>query len=94
MTNYAVAPGAYLQEWIEENDLHPQQVADILGYSRTQVNDLIHGRTLITPDNATQLERVVGIPVDAWLRYEALYQADLARNFQQTVHTQNERPPR
>lgn len=26
-----------------------------------------------------RLERVVGIPASAWLRYEAMYRADLAR---------------
>ena len=28
-TNYAVAPGEYLEEWIDENDLSQQRVADL-----------------------------------------------------------------
>lgn len=78
-TNYAVAPGAYLEEWIDENDLSQQRVADMLGCSRKQVNEIINARAPITGDTAMRLERVVGIPADAWLRYEAMYKADQTR---------------
>jgi HTH-type transcriptional regulator / antitoxin HigA len=78
-TNYAVAPGAYLEEWIDEHGLSQQQVADMLGSSRKQVNEIINGRAPITSETAMRLERVVGIPADIWLRYEAAYRADRAR---------------
>ncbi|KQO81478.1 HigA family addiction module antidote protein [Frigoribacterium sp. Leaf263] len=78
-TNYAVAPGEYLEEWIEDNGLSQQLVADRLGCSRKHVNEIVNGRTPITADTAARLQRVVGIPADAWLRYEAAYRADLAR---------------
>jgi HTH-type transcriptional regulator/antitoxin HigA len=78
-TNYAVAPGEFLEEWIDEHDLSQQQVADLLGYSRKQVNELVNGRAPVTSETAMRLERVVGIPAGAWLRYEAAYRADLAR---------------
>jgi HTH-type transcriptional regulator/antitoxin HigA len=78
-TNYAVAPGEYLEEWIEEEGLSQQRVAELLGYSRKQVNELINGHAPITTATALRLERVVGIPADSWLRYEAAYRADLAR---------------
>ncbi|MGW8483548.1 HigA family addiction module antitoxin [Microbacterium sp. NPDC055903] len=78
-TNYAVAPGEYLEEWIEDNGLSQQRVAELLGSSRKQVNEIVNGRAPITSDTAMRLERVVGIPAKTWLRYEALYRADLAR---------------
>lgn len=78
-TNYAVAPGEYLEEWIDEQGLSQQRVADLLGFSRKQVNEIVNGRAPITHGTAIRLERVVGIPVDAWLRYEAAYRADRAR---------------
>ncbi len=78
-TNYAVAPGAYLEEWIDDNDLSQQRVADMLGCSRKQVNEIINARAPITADTAMRLERVVGIPADAWLRYEAMFKADRTR---------------
>lgn len=78
-TDYAVAPGEYLEEWIEDQGLSQQQVADLLGSSRKQVNEIVNGRAPVTSDTAMRLERVVGIPVKTWLKYEALYRADLAR---------------
>ncbi len=78
-TNYAVPPGEYLAEWIEEQGLSQQRVADLLGCSRKLVNEVIHGRAPITSDTAILLQRVVGIPAGSWLRYEAAYRSDLAR---------------
>ncbi|WP_026926844.1 HigA family addiction module antitoxin [Granulicoccus phenolivorans] len=78
-TDYAVAPGEYLEEWIEDQGLSQQRVADLLDGSRTQVSEIVHGRAPITSETAVRLERVVGIPAGTWLRYEALYRADLAR---------------
>ncbi|HEX7662681.1 MAG TPA: HigA family addiction module antitoxin [Pseudonocardiaceae bacterium] len=78
-TNYAVAPGEYLEEWIEDQGLSQQQVADRMGCSRKQVNELVNGRAPVTADTAIRLQRVVGIPADSWMRYEAVYRADLAR---------------
>ncbi|MGO1971601.1 MAG: HigA family addiction module antitoxin [Propionibacteriaceae bacterium] len=78
-TDYAVAPGEYLEEWIEDQGLSQQRVAELLGSSRKQVNEIVNGRAPITNDTAMRLERVVGIPARAWLKYEALYRADLAR---------------
>jgi len=78
-TNYAVAPGEYLEEWIDEENLTQKRVADLLGYSRKQVNEIVNGHAPITSETALRLERVVGIPADSWLRYEAAYRADRAR---------------
>lgn len=78
-TNYAVAPGEYLEEWIDDHGLSQQRVAELLGSSRKQVNEIVNGRAPITSDTAMRLERVVGIPARTWLKYEALYRADLAR---------------
>lgn len=78
-TNYAVAPGEYLGEWIDEQGLSQQRVAELMGCSRKQVNEIVNGRAPVTSDTAVRLERLVGIPVDSWLRYEAAYRADLAR---------------
>jgi HTH-type transcriptional regulator / antitoxin HigA len=78
-TNYAVAPGEYLEEWIDDRGFSQQHVADLLGCSRKQVNEIVNGRAPVTSDTAIRLERVVGIPADTWLRYETAYRADLAR---------------
>ena len=78
-TNYAVAPGEYLEEWIEDEGLTQTRVAELMGVSRKQVNALVNGHAPVTPDTALVLERVVGIPAKTWLKYEAMYREDLAR---------------
>ncbi len=78
-TNYAVAPGEYLAEWIDEQALSQGAVADLLGMSRKHVNEIVNGHATISPDSAVKLGRATGIPADAWPRYEPHYRADLAR---------------
>ncbi len=78
-TNYAVAPGEYLSEWLEDERLTQQQLADRLGWSRKRVNEVVGGRAPVSADAAIKLERVTGIPTDSWLRFESAYRADLAR---------------
>ena len=90
-TNYAVAPGEYLQEWLEESAMTQQQLADRLGSSRKQVNEIVNGRAPVTSDTALRLERVTGIPADSWLRYEAAYRADLTRLRDQESLTEHAR---
>lgn len=41
--SYAVAPGIYLQEWIEEASVTQQEAAYRLGLSRKTVNGIIKG---------------------------------------------------
>lgn len=78
-TNYAVAPGEYLAEWLEEENITQQHVADRLGWSRKRVNEVVGGRAPVSADAAIKLARVTGIPADSWLRFETAYRADLAR---------------
>ncbi|WP_083219768.1 HigA family addiction module antitoxin [Leifsonia xyli] len=59
-SNDAVAPGEYLEEWLQEEGLSQQVVAGLLGCSRKQVNEIINGHAPITNDSAIRLERVVG----------------------------------
>lgn len=80
-TNYAVAPGEFLQEWIEEEGrgVTQAELAQQLGVSRKLVNEILRGKAPITPETALRLERVTVIPSSAWLLYESQYRADLAR---------------
>lgn len=79
LNNYAVAPGEYLSEWLEETSTTQQQAADRLGCSRKLVNEIVNGRAAVSTDTALKLERLTSIPADAWLRFETQYRLDLAR---------------
>jgi len=79
LTNYAVAPGEYLREWIDDQGMSDQAVADRLGYTLEQLKGILNGSAPVTSDTAIRLERVVGIPADSWIRYENTYRADVDR---------------
>lgn len=76
--HYAVAPGMYLEEWLEDEGLTQSEAADRLGVSRKTVNGIVKGKQPISQETAIRLGRVTGIPADAWARYEAKYRSDLA----------------
>lgn len=78
-TNYAVAPGEYLKEWLEEHHQALEALPSLLVCTPRQATKLLTGYTRITPTLATRLEDLTSIPTDAWLRYEAKFRADLAR---------------
>lgn len=77
--NYAVAPGEYLAEWLDDNDMTQAEAAQRLGSSRKLVNEIVNGRAPITADTAVRLTRLTDIPLDSWMRFEAAYRTDLAR---------------
>lgn len=78
-TNYAVAPGEFLAEWLDDNAMTQQQAAARLGVSRKHVNEIVNGHAPVTGETAIRLARLTDIPVDSWLRFEATYRGDLAR---------------
>lgn len=43
-TNFAVAPGEYLQEWIDGNGMSVGEFAVELGVSVAEIEDLLTGR--------------------------------------------------
>ncbi|MDB5243960.1 MAG: ImmA/IrrE family metallo-endopeptidase [Spirosoma sp.] len=77
-TDYAVPTGDYVTEWLEENDVSQAELARRMGVSGKHVSKLISGAAL-TPDVATKLALVTGIPSRIWLGWEATYRADVAR---------------
>lgn len=76
--HYAVAPGAYLKEWLDDEGITQTEAATRLDVSRKTVNGIVKGSQPISQETAIKLGRVTNIPADAWARYEAKYRADLA----------------
>lgn len=69
-TNFAVAPGEYLQEWIDGNGMSVGEFAVELGVTVAEIEDLLTGKEAIEREIACQLERVTSIPSDSWIRFE------------------------
>lgn len=56
-----------LEEFIKPFKLTQTEVARCLGISYSHLNDIIRGRSRITPDTALRLSYVIGMSADFWL---------------------------
>lgn len=78
--NYAVAPGEFLIEWLEENPRTSLSgLAHRLGVAPSYVVMLLAGDIAISDSLAQALEELTNIPATSWQRWEAVYQKDKAR---------------
>lgn len=79
VTNAIIPPGAILEEELEARGLTQRELARQMGRPEQTISEIIHGKKAITGKTALQLEQVLGISADTWMRLEAAYQLDLAR---------------
>lgn len=78
-TDYAVHPGSFLREWLDDNNKTQQELGDAAGLSRKHINELLSGTATLSPEVATKLSLVTGYSVKFWLNAEAVFRADVAR---------------
>lgn len=71
-------PGDTLLETIESLDISQSDLAARMGRPIKTINEIIKGKTAITPETAIQLERVLKVSTAFWLNREAQYQMELA----------------
>jgi addiction module HigA family antidote len=55
-------PGETLLETLESLGLTQVELAERTGWAREAIDEIVGGKTAITPETALQLERVLGIP--------------------------------
>jgi addiction module HigA family antidote len=77
--DYAIPPGATLQETLESLGLSQAELAERTGRPKKTINEIIKGKAAITPETALQFERVLGVPASLWSNLEQNYRAALAR---------------
>ena len=77
--DYAVPPGATLQETIDGLGIDQRELAVRTGLSAKHINQVIKGDATITHDTAIRLERITGVPARMWNNLEANYREQLAR---------------
>lgn len=68
-------PGETIADVLDERGWTQAELADRLGFTRKHVNDLVQGRSAMTPDAAERLATVLGSTTGFWLRREAQYRA-------------------
>jgi addiction module HigA family antidote len=81
--DYAVPPGAILEEWLSDNGMSQTRLAERLGRPIKTVNEIIKGKTAITHETALQLEAVTGIEASFWTNADRIYHERAARLAQQ-----------
>ncbi len=76
--DYAVPPGATLQETIDSLGMTQRELALRTGMAPKTINEIINGKAPITPATSILLERVTGIPARMWNNLESNYREQLA----------------
>jgi len=77
--DYAVPPGATLQETIRALGMTQKELAVRTGLTPKTVTGMINGKEPISHRTAVALQRVTGIPAQLWNNLETNYRARLAR---------------
>lgn len=77
--DWAVAPGEVLLEAIQERGMSQSELARRMGRPTKTINEIINGKTAITPETAIQLELTLGITARFWNNLETTYREHLAR---------------
>ena len=77
--DYAVAPGATLQETIDALGMDQRELAVRTGLTPKTINLIVKGKAPLTHDTAVLLERVTGVPARMWNNLESNYREQLAK---------------
>lgn len=66
-------PGRYIEEERVHLNITAQALADALGISLPELNQLINGLIPLTPEIALRLSNITGSTPEMWLRLEQTY---------------------
>jgi len=77
--DYAVPPGDVLADEMEVLQLSQSDLADRTGLARKTINEIVNGKSHITPETALKFEKVFQQPARYWLNLERNYQETKAR---------------
>jgi HTH-type transcriptional regulator/antitoxin HigA len=83
--NPVAPPGITILENMSALNMTQQELAERMGRPVKTINEIIKGKTTITPETALQLEHVLGIPVNFWLNREARYHEYLERKREESL---------
>ena len=75
----AVHPGELIKEWLESSGMTSREFALRTGKPEKTISHILNGKSAIMKDVADSFEIVTGIPADYILRFQAEYEADVAR---------------
>ncbi|HUX86237.1 MAG TPA: HigA family addiction module antitoxin [Chloroflexota bacterium] len=76
----AFSPGDYIKEYLEERGWTQLDLAQVLGRNASVVNEIISGKTGVTPETAKGLAAAFGTSAGLWLNLDSAYRLWLSRN--------------
>jgi HTH-type transcriptional regulator / antitoxin HigA len=76
---FATHPGAMLLDEIEASEYSQTDFASLIGYNKSQLNEIIKGKRNINAELAILLEKALKIDADFWLEAQKNYDLDKAR---------------
>src|SRR6266436_10281385 len=74
MPNWAIHPGALLEEHLEARGLSQAEFARLAGLTPKLVSTIIKGVNPVTADTAIRLERVLGLKAYIWTGIQAKWE--------------------
>jgi addiction module HigA family antidote len=77
--DFVSPPGETLLEVLETRGMSQTELAERTGQPKKTINEIIKGKTAITPETALQFELVLGVPAQFWNQREQHYREFLAR---------------
>ena len=77
--DFVTPPGETLEEILETIGMSQVDLARRMGRPIKTINEIIKGKTGITPETALQLELVLDTPASFWINREKRYRESLAR---------------
>ncbi len=77
--DFVSPPGETLLEVLETRGMSQAELAERTGRPKKTINEIIKGKTAITPETALQFEFVLGVPARFWNQREQNYREFLAR---------------
>lgn len=81
--DFVTPPGDTLLETLNVLGMTQTELAERTGRPKKTINEIINGKTAITPETALQFERVLGVPASFWNSREQQYRASLAKQAEQ-----------
>jgi antitoxin HigA-1 len=86
MMKHPPHPGEGLKDDLEALGLTVLEAAKGLGVTRQQLNNILSGRSRITPEMALRLEKGIGSSADHWLRLQNAYDLSVMRDKMSSFH--------
>lgn len=87
--DYLVTPGEVLEDYLEHLSMSQAELANRTGLAKKTINEIIKGKSPITPETALKFEMTLGRPAQFWNNVERRFQENRVRLVAQQRYAEN-----